>query len=147
MLKLFSGIGFSYNSERKTLSEIAVIYIKEKKLLSEKRKVIAEKIKEFKKIGLKFSEVRKHINCIDVNERFVKRHYYESAGQRISLDFISFKDFVSEKKKEFAILTNEISKATFGKTVDEYKKHKGLQMENLRDHMDDLELIFININS
>jgi len=52
-----------------------------------------------------------------------------------------------QEDKEYAILTNEISKATFGKTVDEYKKHKGLQMENLRDHMDDLELIFININS
>lgn len=43
---------------------------------------------------------------------------------------------------EFAILTNEISKATFGKTVEEYKEHKGLKKENLRDHMDDLELIF-----
>ncbi len=45
-------------------------------------------------------------------------------------------------KKEFAILTNEISKATFGKTVGEYKDFKGLQKENLRDHMNDLELIF-----
>ena len=44
--------------------------------------------------------------------------------------------------KEYAILTNEISKATFGKTVDEYKKLKGLKRENLRDHMHDLELIF-----
>ena len=43
---------------------------------------------------------------------------------------------------EFAILTNEISKATFGKTVEEYKKLKKLKRENLRDHMDDLELIF-----
>ncbi len=43
---------------------------------------------------------------------------------------------------EYAILTNEISKATFGKTVEEYKKHKNLKRENLRDHMDDLELIF-----
>jgi len=43
---------------------------------------------------------------------------------------------------EFAILTNEISKATFGKTVEEYKKLKKLERENLRDHMDDLELIF-----
>src|SRR3989338_1961372 len=43
---------------------------------------------------------------------------------------------------EYAILTNEISKATFGKTVEEYKKLKGLKQENLRDHMDDLELIF-----
>ena len=32
---------------------------------------------------------------------------------------------------EFAILTNEISKATFGKTVEEYKDFKGLQKENL----------------
>src|SRR3989338_274287 len=43
---------------------------------------------------------------------------------------------------EFAILTNEISKATFDKTVEEYKKFKKLKRENLRDHMDDLEIIF-----
>ncbi len=47
-----------------------------------------------------------------------------------------------KEDREYAILTNEISKATFGKTVDEYKKFKGLKRENLRDHMDDLELIF-----
>jgi DNA-damage-inducible protein D len=47
-----------------------------------------------------------------------------------------------QEGKEFAILTNEISKATFGKTIEEYKKHKGLKQENLRDHMNDLELIF-----
>ncbi|MBU4245858.1 MAG: BRO family protein [Nanoarchaeota archaeon] len=47
-----------------------------------------------------------------------------------------------EQNLEFAILTNEISKATFGKTVDEYRKHKNLSKENLRDHMNDLELIF-----
>ena len=43
---------------------------------------------------------------------------------------------------EYAILTNEISKATFGKTVEEYKEFKKLKKENLRDHMNDLELIF-----
>ncbi len=47
-----------------------------------------------------------------------------------------------KEDREYAILTNEISKATFGKTVEEYKKFKGLKRENLRDHMDDLELIF-----
>src|SRR3989344_1412707 len=47
---------------------------------------------------------------------------------------------VSEDK-DFAILTNEISKATFGKTVCEYKELKGLQSQNLRDHMTDWELI------
>ncbi len=39
---------------------------------------------------------------------------------------------------EFAILTNEISKATFGKTVDEYKQFKRLKRENLRDHFQGL---------
>jgi hypothetical protein len=43
---------------------------------------------------------------------------------------------------EYAILTAEISKATFGLTPTEYKKFKGLKSQNLRDHMTDLELIF-----
>ena len=48
-----------------------------------------------------------------------------------------------EKGKEFGILTNEITKATFGKTVGEYKKFKRLKgfNKNLRDHMTDWELI------
>ena len=45
-------------------------------------------------------------------------------------------------EKEYAILTAEISKATFGMTPSEYSKFKGLKNENLRDHMGDLELIF-----
>jgi len=45
-------------------------------------------------------------------------------------------------QKEYEILTAEISKATFGITPSQYKKRKGLQRENLRDHMDDFELIF-----
>jgi DNA-damage-inducible protein D len=46
--------------------------------------------------------------------------------------------------KEFAILTAEISKATFGMTPAQYKEFKALSnpKENLRDHMTDLELIF-----
>ena len=49
-----------------------------------------------------------------------------------------------DENREFAILTNEISKATFGKTVQEYKKFKNLQKksQNLRYHMTDWELIF-----
>ncbi len=49
-----------------------------------------------------------------------------------------------DANKEYAILTDEISKATFGKTVKEYKDFKSLQKknQNLRDHMTDLELIF-----
>ena len=47
-----------------------------------------------------------------------------------------------KEQKEYAILTAEISKATFGLTPSEYKKVKGLKSQNLRDHMTDLELIF-----
>ena len=46
------------------------------------------------------------------------------------------------EQKDFAILTAEISKATFGLTPADYKQLKGLKRENLRDHMTDLELIF-----
>ena len=47
-------------------------------------------------------------------------------------------------EKDFSILTAEISRATFGMTPSEYKKHKSLTKsnQNLRDHMTDFELIF-----
>ncbi|HSX41984.1 MAG TPA: Bro-N domain-containing protein [Candidatus Saccharimonadales bacterium] len=47
-----------------------------------------------------------------------------------------------QEGREYSILTAEISKATFGVTPSQYKKLKGLERENLRDHMTDLELIF-----
>jgi len=49
-----------------------------------------------------------------------------------------------KEQKEYAILTAEISKATFGMTPTEYKEFKALDKpnENLRDHITDLELIF-----
>ncbi|MBP6826970.1 MAG: Bro-N domain-containing protein [Saprospiraceae bacterium] len=47
-----------------------------------------------------------------------------------------------QEGKEYAILTAEISKATFGTTPGEYKDFKSLTRENLRDHMTNLELIF-----
>ena len=48
----------------------------------------------------------------------------------------------AREQTDYEILTAEISKATFGITPGEYKKVKGLKRENLRDHMNDLELIF-----
>ena len=44
--------------------------------------------------------------------------------------------------KEYSILTAEIAKATFGLTPTEHKNVKGLERQNLRDHMTTLELIF-----
>ena len=46
-----------------------------------------------------------------------------------------------EEGLEYAILTNEISKASFGLTTKEHKKYKGLRKENLRDNMTNAELV------
>ena len=64
---------------------------------------------------------------------------------------IAIREGVTEERKtkgvkeqiEYAILTAEITKATFGLTPAEYKKVKGLNSQNLRDHTTDLELIFL----
>lgn len=57
-----------------------------------------------------------------------------------------WKDRGIEENRDFAILTNEIAKATFGVGIKEHKEIKDLdtkfENQNLRDHMTDLELIF-----
>jgi len=47
----------------------------------------------------------------------------------------------AQNQKDYEILTAEISEATFGLKPNDYKKLKSLKRENLRDHMDDFELI------
>ncbi len=46
-----------------------------------------------------------------------------------------------EKGKEYAILTDEITRAWAGMSTGQYKRLKGLKKENLRDNMSDLELV------
>lgn len=46
-----------------------------------------------------------------------------------------------EKETDYAILTNEMTKAWSGLTVKEYKQKKGLKKENLRDNMTNIELV------
>lgn len=53
-----------------------------------------------------------------------------------------WKNRAIKEGREYAILTAEISKATFGVRPSEHKALKDLKRENLRDHMTDLELIF-----
>ncbi len=47
-----------------------------------------------------------------------------------------------KKGLEFAILTDEITKTWSGLTTKEYKSHKNLKKDSLRDHMTNLELVF-----
>ena len=51
-----------------------------------------------------------------------------------------------ESNIEYAILTNEIYKEWSGMTAKEYKKYKGLRKENLRDNMDNIELILTDLS-
>lgn len=46
-----------------------------------------------------------------------------------------------EKEKDYAILTNEMTKAWSGLTISEYKNLKGLKKQNLRDNMTNIELV------
>ena len=50
-----------------------------------------------------------------------------------------------ESQSDYAILTADISRATFGMTPSEYKRLKGLKNETLRDHMTTLELLFTEL--
>ncbi|AMK15183.1 BRO family, N-terminal domain [Methanobrevibacter olleyae] len=81
-------------------------------------------------------------------ETYRKKGYSEEwITQRIR-SIETRKDLTAEWKrsgvkegKEYAILTNEISKAWSGKSVKEYKEYKGLKKEGLRDNMTNIELI------
>ncbi len=100
LLKLWSNVGFSYNKKRERLSHLGILYIKEKKLLTKQRTEIANKVKEYKKKGLRLGEVQKSLESSITNKRFITRHYYEDAGYRITLNFLSFNEFVKIKQKE-----------------------------------------------
>ena len=52
-----------------------------------------------------------------------------------------WKDRGAKEGRDYAILTNEIMQGTFDLSVKQYKEFKGLDKENLRDHMVDIELI------
>ena len=81
-------------------------------------------------------------------ETYLKKGYDEDWVRQRLLTIRIRNDLTSEwqkrgidKSREFAILTDEISKAWSGMTTRQYKNLKGLKKENLRDNMTDLELV------
>ncbi|MEI8232649.1 MAG: Bro-N domain-containing protein [bacterium] len=80
----------------------------------------------YKAKGYPDSWIEKRMRGIEIRETLTDEWKKRNVGQ----------------DREYAILTAEISHATFGMTPSEYKQFKGLKRENLRDHMNDLELIF-----
>jgi DNA-damage-inducible protein D len=95
----------------------------------ENPEIATERIKEiYRKKGYSESWIEKRIRGIAVRDELTGEWKKRGVKEQI----------------EFAILTAEISKATFGMTPSEYKDFKSLTnpKDNLRDHMTDLELIF-----
>ena len=81
-------------------------------------------------------------------ETYLKKGYSEEWIRQRLMSIKVRNDLTNEwrnrgvkKGKEYAILTDEISKAWSGMTTKEYKTFKGLKKENLRDNMSDLELV------
>ncbi|MEM4271886.1 MAG: RtcB family protein, partial [Candidatus Pacearchaeota archaeon] len=114
MLKLWRNIGFEYNQKRQNLANIASLYILLKNKENKKRQEIARKVKEYKLKGFKLAEVQKIFEK-KINVRFIERHYYENAKQRINLDFISFEDFKKQKLeeiKEFGAIFDKVESIT-----------------------------------
>ena len=84
-----------------------------------------------------------------MKEIYEKKGYSKSWIDKRLRSIAVRQDLTDEWKKrgiltqdEYAILTAEISKASFGMSPSKYRQHKGLKKQNLRDHMTDLELIF-----
>ncbi len=103
-------------------------------------KVGYERIQEIENPELASERARQYYQALGYSEDWIAKRL-----QSIEIRGKLTDEWKSREVKEgleYAILTAEISKATFGLTPSEYVKLKDLKRENLRDHMTDLELIF-----
>jgi len=96
-----------------------------------------ERIEEIENPELAQDRVKEYYELKGYPKDWIDKRLRGIAIRQDLTDEWKFRDV--QEEKDFAILTNEISKATFGKTVGEYKQFKGLQKpnQNLRDHMSD----------
>ena len=103
-------------------------------------KVGYERVQEIENPELAAERARQYYRDLGYDEKWIETRLQTIAIRGHLTD--EWKTRGVKEGQEYAILTAEISKATFGITPSEYVKHKGLQKENLRDHMTNLELIF-----
>jgi len=144
-LKLKSGDGKEYETDVADTESIFRIIqsIPSKKAEPFKRwlaKVGYERIQEIENPELAQERMKKLYELKGYSKDWIDKRIRGIAVRQDLTD--EWKKRGVEESRYFAILTAEISKATFGMYPEEYKKFKNLQKENLRDHMTDLELIF-----
>lgn len=99
-----------------------------------------DRVREFDDPELATSLTKSLYQAKGYSEAWIAKRMHGIAVQATLTD--EWKNRGVNGEPEQAILSAEISKATFGLTPSEYKELKGLEQENLRDHMTDLELIF-----
>jgi len=144
-LKLISADGKMYDTDcANTESMFRIIQsIPSKKAEPFKRwlaKVGYERVQEIKNPELAQKRMKEIYKAKGYSDDWIEKRVRGIAIREELTDEWNKRDVKTER--EYSILTAEISKATFGMTPSEYKKFKGLKKENLRDHMNDLELIF-----
>ena len=103
-------------------------------------RVVYERIKEIEDPELAMKRMRAIYKAKGYSDDWIEKRIRGIAVREELTDEWQKREI--KEQKEYAILTSEISMATFGMTPSEYKKFKGLKRENLRDHMRGLELIF-----
>jgi DNA-damage-inducible protein D len=103
-------------------------------------KVGYERIQEIENPELAAERARQYYRALGYSEDWIAKRLQSIEIRGKLTDEWKYRDV--KEGLEYAILTAEISKATFGLTPSEYVKLIDLRRENLRDHMTDLELIF-----
>ena len=103
-------------------------------------KVAYERIQEIENPELAAERARQYYRDLGYDEKWIETRLQSIAIRGQLTD--EWKIRGVQEGLEYAILTAEISKATFGLLPSEYKQIKGLKSEELRDHMTNLELIF-----
>ena len=103
-------------------------------------KVGYERIQESVDPELSLNRARENWQQHGRSEKWIQQRMMGQETRNKLTDY--WKDHGVEKSNEFAILTNIIHKEWSDLTVQEHKKLKGLNTQNLRDHMNEAELIF-----
>lgn len=99
-----------------------------------------ERIDEIENPELAFERAAEIYRAKGYTEEWIERRKQSINARKRLTD--EWKSRGVQEGQEYAILTAEIAKATFGLTPSEHGKLKGLEKQNLRDHMTPLELIF-----
>jgi DNA-damage-inducible protein D len=99
-----------------------------------------ERIEEYENPEIGFERLKEIYAAKGYSEEWIERRLKSISVRKELTD--EWKGRGVKQGLEYSILTAEIAKATFGLKPNEHAKLKGLDKENLRDHMTTLELIF-----